>query len=169
MRPGWWARPRPHGGRGAQVSLAPCLVPPPQCPPSDRPKTHPHLGYWPSHSRVDHYCGSDGKRIHLQGRRPGFNPWVGKIHGEGNGNPLQYSCLENPTDRGTWWSAVHGVAKSRIRLSDQHLKVEGREGGLAAGTLAAPSRFRLRGCPCSVGIGAFLLPQPSWHRGSPPS
>ena len=96
MRPGWWARPRPHGGRGAQVSLAPCLVPPPQCPPSDRPKTHPHLGYWPSHSRVDHYCGSDGKRIHLQGRRPGFNPWVGKIHGEGNGNPLQYSCLENP-------------------------------------------------------------------------
>ena len=31
-------------------------------------------------------------------------------YGEGNGNPLQYSCLENPMDRGTWWAAVHGVA-----------------------------------------------------------
>ena len=33
--------------------------------------------------------------------------------GEGNGNPLQYSCLENPTDGGAWWAAVHGVAKSQ--------------------------------------------------------
>ena len=38
--------------------------------------------------------------------------------GEGNGNPLQYSCLENPMNRGAWWAAVHGVAKSRTRLSD---------------------------------------------------
>ena len=38
--------------------------------------------------------------------------------GEGNGTPLQYSCLENPTDGGAWWAAVHGVAKSRTRLSD---------------------------------------------------
>ena len=37
--------------------------------------------------------------------------------GEGNSNPLQYSCLENPTDGGAWWAAVHGVAKSRTRLS----------------------------------------------------
>ena len=37
---------------------------------------------------------------------------------EGNGNPLQYSCLENPMDRGAWWAAVHGVAKSQTRLSD---------------------------------------------------
>ena len=34
--------------------------------------------------------------------------------GEGNGNPLQYSCLENPMDRGPWWFAVHGVAKSQM-------------------------------------------------------
>ena len=33
------------------------------------------------------------------------------MHGEGNGNPLQYSCLENPVDRGAWWTAVHGVAQ----------------------------------------------------------
>ena len=38
--------------------------------------------------------------------------------GEGNSNPLQYSCLENPTDRGAWWATIHGVAKSRTRLSD---------------------------------------------------
>ena len=39
-------------------------------------------------------------------------------NGEGNGTPLQYSCLENPMDRGAWWAAVHGVVKSRTRLSD---------------------------------------------------
>ena len=39
-------------------------------------------------------------------------------HREGDGTPLQYSCLENPMDRGAWWAAVHGVAKSRTRLSD---------------------------------------------------
>ena len=40
------------------------------------------------------------------------------IIGEGDGTPLQYSCLENPMDRGAWWAAVRGVAKSRTRLSD---------------------------------------------------
>ena len=40
------------------------------------------------------------------------------FHGEGNGTPLQYSCLENPMDGGAWWAAVHGVAKGRTRLSD---------------------------------------------------
>ena len=38
--------------------------------------------------------------------------------GEGNGTPLQYSCLENPMDGGAWWAAVHGVAKSWTRLND---------------------------------------------------
>ena len=40
------------------------------------------------------------------------------VVGEGNGNPLQYSCLENPMDGGAWKAAIHGVAKSWIRLSD---------------------------------------------------
>ena len=40
------------------------------------------------------------------------------IGGEGNGTPLQYSCLENPMDGGAWWAIVHGVARSRTRLSD---------------------------------------------------
>ena len=45
-------------------------------------------------------------------------PYLGIQIGEGKGTPLQYSCLENPMDRGAWWAAVHGVAKSRTRLSD---------------------------------------------------
>ena len=43
---------------------------------------------------------------------------LGLCCGEGNGTPLQYSCLENPMDGGAWWAAVHGVAKSQTRLSD---------------------------------------------------
>ena len=39
-------------------------------------------------------------------------------HGEGNGTPLQYSCLENPIDGGAWWAEVHGVTKSQTQLSD---------------------------------------------------
>ena len=42
----------------------------------------------------------------------GSNPGCGRFPGQGNGNPLQYSCLENPMDRGPWQAAVHGVAKS---------------------------------------------------------
>ena len=44
---------------------------------------------------------------------PGSIPGSGRSSGEGNGNPLQYSCLENPMDGGAWWAAVHGVTKSR--------------------------------------------------------
>ena len=45
--------------------------------------------------------------------------WLSSIpFGESNGTPLQHSCLENPMDRGAWWATVHGVAKSRTRLSD---------------------------------------------------
>ena len=47
-----------------------------------------------------------------------FDSWVGKIPGEGNGNPLQYSCLRNPIDRGAWWAAVHGVTKVQTWLSN---------------------------------------------------
>ena len=43
---------------------------------------------------------------------------LGRSSGEGNGNPVQYSCLENPMDGGAWWATVHGVAKSRTQLSD---------------------------------------------------
>ena len=48
----------------------------------------------------------------------GSIPDSGRSPGEGNGNPLQYSCLENPTDRRVWRVIVHGIAKSRTQLSD---------------------------------------------------
>ena len=48
----------------------------------------------------------------------------GRSPGEGNGNPLQYSCVENPMDRGAWWATVHGVGKSRTRLRDLTLCIK---------------------------------------------
>ena len=54
--------------------------------------------------------GSDDKRICHDGNL-GLIPGLGRFSGEGNSSPLQYSCLENPMDRGTWWTTVHGVTK----------------------------------------------------------
>ena len=48
----------------------------------------------------------------------GSTAGLGRAPGEGNGTPLQYCCLENPMDGGTWWATVHAVAKSQTRLSD---------------------------------------------------
>ena len=62
--------------------------------------------------------GSEVKASARNARGLGSIPGSGRSTGEGNGNPLQYSCLENPMDGGTWWAIVHGVAKSRTRLSD---------------------------------------------------
>ena len=61
--------------------------------------------------------GSDSKAAHNAGDL-GLNPGSGRSPREGNGNPLQYSCLENSMDGGAWWATVHRVAKSRTRLSD---------------------------------------------------
>ena len=62
--------------------------------------------------------GSDSKASACNPGDPGSVPGLGRSPGEGNGNPLQYSCLENSTDWGTWQATVHGVTKSLIRLSD---------------------------------------------------
>ena len=51
-------------------------------------------------------------------RDVGLNPGSGRSLGGGNGNPLQYSYLENPMNRGAWWATVYEVAKSQILLSD---------------------------------------------------
>jgi len=52
------------------------------------------------------------------GRDLGLILGLGRSPGVGNGNPLQYSCLEKPMDKGAWWAAVHGVTKSQTSLSD---------------------------------------------------
>ena len=60
-----------------------------------------------------HYLGgSDGKESSCNAGDPGSIPELGRCPGEGHGNPLQFSCLENSLDRGAWWAAVHGVTKS---------------------------------------------------------
>ena len=56
--------------------------------------------------------GSDGKESACSAGDPSLIPGLGRSPGEGNGNPLQYSCLENPMDRGAWRATVHGVAES---------------------------------------------------------
>ena len=61
---------------------------------------------------------SDGKASSYNAGDPGLIPWSGRSPGEGNGNPLQYSCLENPMDGGAWWATIQGVTKSRTQLSD---------------------------------------------------
>ena len=80
--------------------------------------------YRTSHPKAEAYTkhdfpgGSGGKASVYNAGDLGSSPGLGRSPGEGNGNPLQYYCLENPMDRGAWWATVYGVAKSRTRLSD---------------------------------------------------
>ena len=59
---------------------------------------------------------SDGKASAYNAGDPSSIPGSGRSPGEGNGNPLQYSCLENPMDQGAWWATVHRVTKSQTQL-----------------------------------------------------
>ena len=61
---------------------------------------------------------SDGREFACNARDLSSVPGSGRSSGEGNGKPLQYSCLENSMDRGAWWTAIHGVTKSWTLLSD---------------------------------------------------
>ena len=87
------------------------------------------------------------------------------ICGEGTGDPLQYSCLENPMDGGAWWAAVHGVAKSRTRLSDFtftfHFHALEKEMATHSGLLAwrIPGTGEPRGLPS---MGSYRVGH-DWH------
>ena len=76
------------------------------------------LGIYPEVKLLDHIVnlafpgGSDCKESTCNAEDLGSIPQSGRSPGEGNGNSLQYSCLENPMDRGAWWATVHRVAKS---------------------------------------------------------
>ena len=63
-------------------------------------------------------AGSDGKEFTCKMGDLGLIPRLGRSPGGGHSNPLQYSCLENPMDRGAWWAMVHGVTKSWTQQSD---------------------------------------------------
>ena len=65
---------------------------------------------FPGGSKVEHPPANAGHMGSIPGR------WGGRSPGGENGNPLQYSCLENPMDGGAWWATVHGVAKSQTQL-----------------------------------------------------
>ena len=84
---------------------------------------------------------------------------LGRSLGEGNGNPLQDSCLENSMDRGAWWATVHGVAKSPTRLRDFtftfHFHALEKEMPIHSGVLA----WRISGTGEPGG-----LPSLGWHR-----
>ena len=64
--------------------------------------------------------GSDGEESAQNAGKLDSIPRLKRAPGEGNGYPLQYSCLENSMDREAWQAKVHGIAKSQTRLSDSH-------------------------------------------------
>ena len=64
---------------------------------------------WRERQRLHRWLSSE--ELACQGRRRRFDPWVGKIPGEANGNELQYFCLGSLMDRGAWWATVHGGRK----------------------------------------------------------
>ena len=71
-----------------------------------------------SKDALEEEMATHGKASVCNAGDPGSIPGLGRSPGEGNGNPLQYSCLENPMDGGAWWATVLRVAKSQTRLSD---------------------------------------------------
>ena len=75
---------------------------------------------WPPNAYVGFLDGSDGKESACSAGDPGLIPGSGRAPGEGNGNPVQYSCLQNSMGRGDWWATIHGVTESWTQLSDLH-------------------------------------------------
>ena len=97
--------------KGRLHQEAPTLGHPTPGLPRMQPKWHACYGYL-------FLGGSVVKNPSANTGDAGSIPGWGRSPGGGNGNPLQYSCLENPMDRGAWWATVHGVAKSWAQLSD---------------------------------------------------
>ena len=86
-----------------------------------------HLQFWPLQNQAGTVYwkgllggldGSDSKESACNAGDSGLIPGVGRSPGEGNGNPLQYSCLENSMDREAWWATVHGATDSWTQLSN---------------------------------------------------
>ena len=127
------------------------------------------LGRWQSETSPFHraasttplprgaHGGSDGKESACSAGDLGSTPVLGRSPGEGNGNTLQYSCLENPMERGAWWATVHGVTKSWTQLSDFTPQREQR--GILVKILSPPSRAGREGrgaSPQALGRGQLV-------------
>ena len=65
------------------------------------------------------HFGSEGKESACDAGDPDSIPGLGRSHGEGSGNPFQYSCLKNSIGRGAWQVTIHGITKSWTQLSDE--------------------------------------------------
>ena len=92
-------------------------------------------------------CGSDSKESVRSAGVLGSIPGWGRSPGEGNGSPLQYSCLGNPVDRGAWWAAVHGVVKSQTLDTTRQLTLS------LSGVLAFSSEWEIQQyLPCKDGV-----------------
>ena len=76
--------------------------------------------YFDHNMIMDFSGGSDGKESTCNAGDLASVLGLRRSRGGGYGNPLQYSCLENPMDRGVWWATVHAVTQSRTRLKQQH-------------------------------------------------
>ena len=128
--------------RHTPPSPVPCIP----CSWRHNPGHHPvGLGIWSGSSRPWGFTGgSDGKESDCNARDPGSILCLGRSPGEGNGYLLQYSCLENSMDRGTWWATVHGWQRVR------HTWVT-----ITSGPYAGPSQVD------RAGLGSVIIPP--WH------
>ena len=102
--------------------------------------------------------GSEGKTSACNAGDLGLIPGLGRSPGEGNGNPLPYSCLENPMDGGAWQAAVHGVTKSRTQVSDSTVFLSEHIPGVSR-----PSAGSVRP-PGNPGQGGRLRAVSTWSR-----
>ena len=89
--------------------------------------------------------GSDGKESACNAGDPGLIPGLGRSPGEGNGSPTQYSCLENPLDRGAWWATVHGVTDTTEGLAYILSRKKDPSGPVSVSTTPCPQSLSTSG------------------------
>ena len=99
--------------------------------------------------------GSVGKESAHNAGDLGLIPGLGRSPGEGNGYPLQCSCLENPMDRGAWWARVNGVTKSQTRLPRKENSLSSEQWNIER--VCITSQSMLKGKPISFSQFLFLL------------
>ena len=97
-----------------------------------------------------------------KGRNVGLIPGWGRSPGEGHSNPLQYSCMENPIDKGAWWASVYGVAQSRTQLKrlSSSSSIE-----IFSNYLWNSFLCKLRGCVCACVLSRLVVSHSLWPHG----